>query len=71
MRTHDVGIPTPLSAAIPVGTGISAFRTASELASTFEFEDDPGHRWFRSLLARAAVAAQIDNANDALSGQHQ
>ncbi len=35
------------------------------------FEDDPGHRWFRSLLARAAVAAQIANANDALSGQHQ
>ena len=33
-------MPKPLSAAIQVGTGISAFRNASELASTFEFEDD-------------------------------
>ena len=40
VMTHEVGMPKPLSAAIQVGTGISAFRNASELASTFEFEDD-------------------------------
>ena len=34
-------------------------------------DDDPGHRWFRSLLARAAVAAQISHASDATSGLHQ
>ena len=38
--THEVGMPKPLSAAIQVGTGISAFRNASELASTYPFEDD-------------------------------
>ena len=37
--THEVGMPKPQSAAIQVGTGISAFTIASELASTFEFED--------------------------------
>jgi aldehyde dehydrogenase (NAD+) len=37
--THEVGMPKGQSAAIQVGTGISAFSTASELASTFEFED--------------------------------
>ena len=37
--THEVGMPKPLSAAIQVGTGISAFTIASELADTFEFED--------------------------------
>jgi aldehyde dehydrogenase (NAD+) len=37
--THEVGMPKPLSAAIQVGTGISAFTIASELAETFEFED--------------------------------
>src|SRR3954451_5050656 len=40
VMTHEVGMPKPLSAAIQVGTGISAFRNASELASTFAFEDD-------------------------------
>ena len=40
VMTHEVGMPKPLSAAIQVGTGISAFRNASELASTFPFEDD-------------------------------
>ena len=40
VMTHEVGMPNPLSAAIQVGTGISAFRNASELASTFRFEDD-------------------------------
>src|SRR3954453_625324 len=39
VMTHEVGMPKPLSAAIQVGTGISAFRNASELASTFAFED--------------------------------
>src|SRR5690349_14875833 len=38
--THGVGMPKPLSAAIQVGTGISGFRNASELASTYDFEDD-------------------------------
>ena len=37
--THEVGMPKGQSAAIQVGTGISAFSTAAELASTFEFED--------------------------------
>jgi acyl-CoA reductase-like NAD-dependent aldehyde dehydrogenase len=37
--THEVGMPKRQSAAIQVGTGISAFSAASELASTFEFED--------------------------------
>ena len=37
--THEVGMPKGQSAAIQVGTGISAFTTASELAATFEFED--------------------------------
>ncbi len=36
---HEVGMPKPLSAAIQVGTGIGAFKVASELAATFEFED--------------------------------
>jgi aldehyde dehydrogenase (NAD+) len=36
--THEVGMPKGQSAAIQVGTGISAFSAASELASTFEFE---------------------------------
>ncbi len=40
VMTHEVGMPKPLSAAIQVGTGISGFRNASELASTYEFEDD-------------------------------
>jgi acyl-CoA reductase-like NAD-dependent aldehyde dehydrogenase len=39
VMTHEVGMPKPLSAAIQVGTGISGFRNASELASTYEFED--------------------------------
>ena len=39
MITHEVGMPKPLSAAIQVGTGISAFSAAAELADTFEFED--------------------------------
>jgi aldehyde dehydrogenase (NAD+) len=39
VMTHEVGMPKPLSAAIQVGTGISAFKNAAELASTFEFED--------------------------------
>ena len=38
--THEVGMPKPLSAAIQVGTGISAFTLASELLATYEFEDD-------------------------------
>src|SRR3954466_14586644 len=38
--THEVGMPKGLSAAIQVGTGVSAFRNASEVASTFAFEDD-------------------------------
>ena len=38
--THEVGMPKGQSAAIQVGTGISAFSTAAELASTFAFEDD-------------------------------
>src|SRR6185295_10226709 len=33
--THEVGMPRAQSAAIQVGTGISAFTTASDLASTF------------------------------------
>jgi hypothetical protein len=37
--THEVGMPKGQSAAIQVGPGISAFSTASELASTFAFED--------------------------------
>ena len=37
---HEVGMPLAQSAAIQVGTGIAAFSTASELASTFAFEDD-------------------------------
>jgi aldehyde dehydrogenase (NAD+) len=37
--THEVGMPKGQSAAIQVGTGISAFSNAAELASTFEFED--------------------------------
>ncbi len=36
---HEVGMPKRLSAAIQVGTGIAAFSTAAELASTFAFED--------------------------------
>ena len=40
VMTHEVGMPKPLSAAIQVGTGISGFRNASEIASTYEFEDD-------------------------------
>jgi acyl-CoA reductase-like NAD-dependent aldehyde dehydrogenase len=40
IMTHEVGMPKPLSAAIQVGTGISAFRNASEVASTYAFEDD-------------------------------
>jgi aldehyde dehydrogenase (NAD+) len=36
---HEVGMPKGQSAAIQVGTGIAAFSTASEIASTFEFED--------------------------------
>jgi aldehyde dehydrogenase (NAD+) len=39
VMTHEVGMPKPLSAAIQVGTGISAFKNAAELAATFEFED--------------------------------
>jgi acyl-CoA reductase-like NAD-dependent aldehyde dehydrogenase len=39
VMTHEVGMPKPLSAAIQVGTGISGFRNASELALTYEFED--------------------------------
>jgi acyl-CoA reductase-like NAD-dependent aldehyde dehydrogenase len=38
--THEVGMPKPQSAAIQVGTGISAFTIASELVTTFAFEDD-------------------------------
>ena len=38
--THEVGMPRGQSAAIQVGTGISAFSTASDLVSTFAFEDD-------------------------------
>jgi acyl-CoA reductase-like NAD-dependent aldehyde dehydrogenase len=38
--THEVGMPKPQSAAIQVGTGISAFAIASELVTTFQFEDD-------------------------------
>ena len=34
-------------------------------------EDDPGHRWFRSLLARAADAAQKAHAGDARGRRHQ
>ncbi len=37
--THEVGMPKGQSAAIQVGMGIAAFQTASELASTFPFED--------------------------------
>jgi aldehyde dehydrogenase (NAD+) len=37
--THELGMPKGQSAAIQVGTGIAAFSTASELASTFAFED--------------------------------
>ncbi len=37
--THEVGMPKPQSAAIQVGTGISAFTIASDLATTFPFED--------------------------------
>jgi acyl-CoA reductase-like NAD-dependent aldehyde dehydrogenase len=37
--THEVGMPKGQSAAIQVGTGINAFSTASELASTFPFEE--------------------------------
>jgi acyl-CoA reductase-like NAD-dependent aldehyde dehydrogenase len=37
--THEVGMPRPQSAAIQVGTGISAFSIASELVTTFPFED--------------------------------
>jgi aldehyde dehydrogenase (NAD+) len=37
--THEVGMPKGQSAAIQVGTGIAAFSTAAELASTFAFED--------------------------------
>ena len=37
--THEVGMPKGQSAAIQVGTGISAFSNAAELASTFAFED--------------------------------
>jgi len=37
--THELGMPKRQSAAIQVGTGISAFSIASELASTFQFED--------------------------------
>ena len=33
-------MPKPQSAAIQVGTGISAFTIASELVTTFQFEDD-------------------------------
>jgi acyl-CoA reductase-like NAD-dependent aldehyde dehydrogenase len=39
VMTHEVGMPKRLSAAIQVGSGISAFKNAAELASTFEFED--------------------------------
>jgi acyl-CoA reductase-like NAD-dependent aldehyde dehydrogenase len=39
VMTHEVGMPKPLSAVIQVGTGISAFTLASELAETFAFED--------------------------------
>jgi aldehyde dehydrogenase (NAD+) len=38
--THEVGMPKAQSAAIQVGTGIAAFSTASDLLSTFTFEDD-------------------------------
>jgi aldehyde dehydrogenase (NAD+)/betaine-aldehyde dehydrogenase len=40
VMTHEVGMPKPLSAAIQVGTGISGFRNASEIASTYRFEDE-------------------------------
>jgi aldehyde dehydrogenase (NAD+) len=38
--SHEVGMPKALSAAIQVGTGVSGFRNASEIASTYAFEDD-------------------------------
>jgi aldehyde dehydrogenase (NAD+) len=36
---HEVGMPKALSNMIQVGTGIAAFNTASDLTSTYEFED--------------------------------
>jgi acyl-CoA reductase-like NAD-dependent aldehyde dehydrogenase len=49
--THEVGMPKGQSAAIQVGTGISAFSAASELASTFEFEDTSnGHTVVREPI---------------------
>jgi acyl-CoA reductase-like NAD-dependent aldehyde dehydrogenase len=38
--SHEVGMPKGLSAAIQVGTGVSGFRNASEIATTYAFEDD-------------------------------
>jgi acyl-CoA reductase-like NAD-dependent aldehyde dehydrogenase len=49
--THEVGMPKGQSAAIQVGTGISAFSIASEIASTFEFEDTSnGHTVVREPI---------------------
>jgi aldehyde dehydrogenase (NAD+) len=49
--THEVGMPKGQSAAIQVGTGISAFSAASELASTFEFEtNSDGHVVVREAI---------------------
>jgi aldehyde dehydrogenase (NAD+) len=36
--SHELGMPRRQSGAIQVGTGISAFKTAADLAATFEFE---------------------------------
>ena len=49
--THEVGMPKGQSAAIQVGTGISAFSATSELASTFEFEETSnGHTVVREPI---------------------
>ena len=49
--THEVGMPKGQSAAIQVGTGISAFSAASDLASAFEFEStSDGHTVVREPI---------------------
>jgi acyl-CoA reductase-like NAD-dependent aldehyde dehydrogenase len=37
--THELGMPRRLSAAIQVGSGVSTFKMAADLAATFEFEE--------------------------------
>ena len=69
--TDRVGlVPAMLARRLPALADVRVIACPFPVADLVEclwwherLDDDPGHRWFRSLLARAAVAAQSANAS--------